>query len=357
MRYSSRDIKKRIERFKRKTIIDRPTPIFSLDRISRDLNGPHIFIKREDLSGLALGGNKSRKLEYIIQDAIATQSDVIITWGSVQSNWCLQTAAAARKCGIKPILLLLKTHDTPEEMDGNFLLDFILDADIRLMDAEKGRVVKADDVKGILEEISNQVLERGHKVYIAPIGGSMMGFSMKTPLGAVAYIDAYLELKKQMESKNRDIDTIILASGSGSTQAGLLAGAKLCGDKTKIMGISVSEEKESFTREIRTISEEVVKCLGCEVDFTKKDIIVSDDYIGQGYGVLNKKVSEAIKLTAVSEGIFIDPVYTGKAMAALIDLIEKGNFNREGNILFLHTGGVPALFPYKKEIKQFLSEK
>lgn len=357
MKYTIQELEKKIKKFHRKKLLHRPTPVSSLDKISEHLKGPSLFIKREDLAGLALGGNKTRKLEYIIQDVMDSHSDVIITWGSVQSNWCLQTAAAARKYGIKPILLLLKTYEIQKEMDGNLLLDFILDADIRIMEAKKGRVVKAEDVEGVLEDILNEVKEWGHKAYIAPIGGSMTGFSMNIPLGTVAYVDAYLELKNQIKSINEDIDYIILASGSGSTQAGLIAGAKLCGDDTKILGVSVSEEKENFSQEVRKISEEVGECLGLKMDLTDKDIIVLDDYIGEGYGVLNEKVSQAIRMMAIKEGIFIDPIYTGKAVSALIDLIKKGTFKKEDNILFLHTGGTSALFPHKKGIKKFLSEK
>jgi D-cysteine desulfhydrase family pyridoxal phosphate-dependent enzyme len=357
MKHSVQELEKKVKKFQRKKLLYRPTPISSLSRLSEYLKGPRLFIKREDLAGLALGGNKTRKLEYIIQDVMDSHSDVVITWGSVQSNWCLQTAAAARKYGIKPILLLLKTYEIQKEMDGNLLLDFILDADIRIMEAKKGRVVKAEDVEGILEEILNEVNEWGHKAYIAPIGGSLTGFSMKIPLGTVAYVDAYLELKKQMKSINKDIDYIVLASGSGSSQAGLIAGAKLCGDDTKILGISVSEERESFSYEIKKITKQVGDCFGLKMELTDKDIIVLDDYIGEGYGVLNEKVSQAIRLMALKEGIFIDPIYTGKAVAALLDLIKKGTFKKKDNILFMHTGGTSALFPHKQGIKKFLSEK
>ncbi|MFO7980296.1 MAG: D-cysteine desulfhydrase family protein [Candidatus Aminicenantes bacterium] len=357
MKYSIQELEKKVKKFQRKKLLYRPTPISSLSRLSKYLKGPHLFIKREDLAGLALGGNKTRKLEYIIQDVMDNHSDVIITWGSVQSNWCLQTAAAARKYGIKPILLLFKTYEIQKEMDGNLLLDFILDADIRIMEAKKGRVVKAEDVEGILEEILNEIKEWRHKAYIAPIGGSLTGFSMKNPLGTLAYVDAYLELKKQMKSINKDIDYIILASGSGSTQAGLIAGAKLCGDDTKILGISVSEERESFSYEIKKITKQVGDCLGLKMELTDKDIIVLDDYIGEGYGVLNEKVSQAIRLMAIKEGIFIDPIYTGKAFSALIDLIKKGTFKKGDNILFMHTGGTSALFPHKQGIKKFLYKK
>jgi L-cysteate sulfo-lyase len=354
MTYPVQIIEKKMSRFQKKTLLYRPTPVSKLDGLSSYLNGPNIWIKREDLTGLALGGNKSRKLEYIIQDVIDCRADAVITWGSIQSNWCLQTAAAARKYGIKPTLLLFETYETQKEMDGNLLLDFILDADIRVNTAQKGRVVKAEQVEGIMEEVFNEVEEQGHKAYTIPIGGSMTGGSMKLPLGAIAYVDAYLELKKQVKSINKSLDSIVLASGSGGTQAGLLAGARLCGDSTQILGISVSEDSASFSQEIKKISDDVVNCLGLKVDFRDKDIVVFDDYRAGGYGELNEEVVESIRLMAVTEGVFIDPIYTGKAVAALIDLIHKGHFKKEDNVLFLHTGGASALFPHKQGITKFL---
>jgi D-cysteine desulfhydrase family pyridoxal phosphate-dependent enzyme len=356
MQYSVQDLEEKIKKFKRKKLLYRPTPVSMLKNLSRNLEGPNIFIKREDLAGLAFGGNKSRKLEYIIQDAVDRHSDVIMTWGSVQSNWCLQTAAAARKYGLRSILLLFKTYEAPKEMDGNLLLDFVLDTDMRIMDAQKGRVVRASDIEGIIQEVLKEVQKMNKKAYVAPIGGSMTGYSMEMPLGAVAYVDAYLELRKQIKSLNKDIDYIILASGSGSTQAGLVAGAKSLGDKTEVLGISVSEGKNSFSRDIKKMSDEARECLELEINLTDKDFFVLDDYIGEGYGSFDEKTAEAIRLMVLNEGIFIDPVYTGKALAALIDLIKKGFFEKEDNVLFIHTGGIPALFPYKQGILKFLSK-
>ncbi|MBD3413778.1 MAG: pyridoxal-phosphate dependent enzyme [Candidatus Aminicenantes bacterium] len=355
MKYSAQ-VEKKLKKFKTQKLVLRPTPISRLEQISAQLGVPDLFIKREDLTGLAFGGNKSRKLEYIMQDVIDSQSDVVITWGSVQSNWCLQTAAAARKFGIKPILLLFQTYETEGIMDGNLLLDFILDSDIRIMDAKKGQVVKAEEVEALLEVVQNQVVEWGHKPYIIPIGGSMVGGSMKKPLGAVAYVDVYLELRRQMESLNKKADWIVLASGSGGTQAGLAAGARLCGDDTKVAGISVSEDTKGFSQEIREISEDVMTCLDLKTDLSEEDILVFDDYIGAGYGTLDKNVTEAIKMMAVHEGIFMDPIYTGKAVAALLDLIKKSIIKKDHTVLILHTGGTPVLFPYKKGIEKFLTK-
>ncbi len=352
--FSILEIKKKIESFPRRNLIFLPTPLQKLENLSQALGGPEIYIKRDDLTGLAFGGNKSRKLEFIIQDALDKNADVIITWASVQSNWCLQTAAAARKFGIKPILLLFKTYDLPEEYDGNFLLDYILDADVRIKEAEKGKVVKKEDVEKILEEVENEAKERGYIPYIAPIGGSMVGGSMEKPLGAISYVNAFVELLEQAEKQGLEINYILHSTGSGGTQGGLAVGAKALKEGMKVLGISVSDDKESFGKEVLTIVHDTVKALGLDLAVKKEDIIIFDEYIKEGYGILNKEVSEAIRLVAIKEGIFLDPVYTGKAMAALIDLVKKGYFKKEDKIVFFHTGGTPALFPNKHHLVSFL---
>ncbi len=348
------EMKKRIERYPRESLIHLPTPVQKLDRLSKALGGPEIIMKRDDLTGLAFGGNKSRKLEFIIRDALEKKAEVLITWASVQSNWCLQTAAAARKFGIKPILLLFKTYDLPEEYDGNLLLDFILEADIRIKSARPGKVVRMEDVQGIIEEVENEVKEWGYTPYNAPIGGSMAGGSMDKPLGAISYVNACAEMFEQAEKIGFDARCIVHASGSGGTQAGLTVGAKALKGDVRVVGISVSDEKESYAKDVFAIAQDTEKALGLGSIVKKEDAIVLDDYIQEGYGVLTREVAEAIRLVAVTEGIFLDPVYTGKAMAALIDLVQKGEFQRDGKIVFFHTGGTPVLFPHRDNLVNFL---
>ncbi len=173
--------------FPEKKLINSPTPLHKLENLSRELNGPDIYIKRDDLTGLAFGGNKSRKLEFIIPDVLEKKADISITWGSVQSNWCFQSAIAARKFDVKPILVLFKSYDLPEESDGNFLLDFILDADIKIREAEKGKVVTMEDAEKVIKEVENEVNESGNKPYAIPLGGSMVGGSMDIPFGSIGY--------------------------------------------------------------------------------------------------------------------------------------------------------------------------
>jgi D-cysteine desulfhydrase family pyridoxal phosphate-dependent enzyme len=350
------EIKKKIHAFPKKNLIPLPTPLQKLENLSHALGGPNIYIKRDDLTGLAFGGNKSRKLEFIIQDALDKKADAIITWAAVQSNWCLQTAAVARKFGIKPILLLFKTYDLPEEYDGNLLLDLILDADVRIKDAEAGKVLRLEDVREIIEEVVSEVKELGHTPYVAPIGGSMVGGSMEKPLGAISYVSAFTEILEQGEKQGIEINAILHPTGSGSTQAGLAVGAKSLKEDVKILGISVSDDTELIKREVLTIAQDTVQSMGLEIVAEKEDLIVLDEYIQEGYGVLNKDVAEAVRLMSEKEGIFLDPVYTGKAMVALIDLTKKDFFRKEDNVLFLHTGGTPALFPNKHKLVDFLKK-
>ncbi len=349
-------LQKKIRKFPKAGLIRTPTPFYHLSALSRALGGPQIYIKREDMTGLAFGGNKSRKLEFIIQDVLRRDCDVVITWAGLQSNWCLQTAAAARKFGLSPILVLFKTYDLPAEYDGNILLDFILDAEIRIEDAEKGKVVSFEAAQKTIEEISAEQVRKGRRPYIAPIGGSLVGGSMTQPLGAVAYAEAYAEMYEQAGSLGFCPDYVLLASGSGGTQAGLIVGAEALEGKTKILGISVSDEKESFEDLIASIVKDTSGVLDIKLDVRKKEMIrVYDEYLAEGYGVVNRDVARALRLVAETEGIFIDPVYTGKAVVALIDLIRKGAFRPTDRVVFLHTGGTAALFPNRASIQDYLS--
>jgi D-cysteine desulfhydrase family pyridoxal phosphate-dependent enzyme len=354
--FSIPEIKKKIKIFPRKNLIHLPTPLQKLENLSQELGGPEIYIKRDDLTGLAFGGNKSRKLEFIIQDVLSKNADAIITWASVQSNWCLQTAAAARKFGIKPILILFKKYDLPDEYDGNLLLDYILDADVIIKEAEKGKIFKNEDIQGIVEKVENEVKEWGLSPYVAPLGGSMVGGSMEKPLGAISYVNAFVELLEQAEKLGLELSYVLHSSGSGGTQGGLAVGAKALKEDTKVLGISVSEDKESYGKEVLTIAQDTSKALGLGLAIEKEDITIFDEYIKEGYGILSKEVSEALRFVAIKEGIFLDPVYTGKAMSALIDLVKKGHFKKEDKIVFFHTGGTPALFPNKHNLVNLLKK-
>lgn len=348
-------LRSKLQSFPKENLIFRPTPFAFLENLTRKLKGPEIFIKRDDLTGLAFGGNKSRKLEYILPDMLAKKADTVVTWAGVQSNWCLQTAAAARKFGIKPMLLLFKTHDLPAEPDGNLLLDHILGAEVRFMDAEPGKLIMEEDTREILEGWVQEIMEWGYNPYVIPIGGSIPGWSLEKPLGVLAYVDAFLELWEQLEKCAVIPDTIVHAAGSGGTQAGLTLAAKFISPKTRVLGISVSEKPEGYAEEIWNIIQEMLNSFDMDADISREDIHIMDDYIGKGYGILDQPVTEAIRVTAESEGVFLDPVYTGKAMAGLMDLTVKGFFKSGDRILFWHTGGTPALFPNKQGLMKVLS--
>ena len=348
------ELKDRIEAFPTTGLIQRPTPFYKLENLSQALGGPAIYVKRDDLTGLAFGGNKSRKLEFIMQDILNKGADTVVTWAALQSNWCLQTAAAAKKLGIAPVLVLFKTYDLPEEYDGNLLLDVILGADIRIKEAEKGKILTEEEAEGFVQEIIIELSQKGRNPYFAPLGGSMVGGSMDRPLGAVSYVQAFLEMEEQARALNVDVDCVILASGSGGTQAGLTVGASAFDDKTRVLGVSVSEEKSAYSERVRTIVMDTVDVLNLNIRVEDEQVRVLDEYLGEGYGIVNREVTEAIRLVAEKEGIFLDPVYTGKAMVALVDLVKKGYFRRDENVVFFHTGGTAALFPNKHNLLKWI---
>jgi D-cysteine desulfhydrase family pyridoxal phosphate-dependent enzyme len=347
-------LKKKIAGFPRKELIHLPTPLRRLDSLTAALGGPEIWVKRDDLTGLAFGGNKSRKLEFIMADALNKGCDAIITWAGVQSNWCLQTAAAARRFGLQPVLVLFQTSELAPEVDGNLLLDRILGADVRIQQAEKGKVVSLEAAEKILNQVTDEVRGQGHKPYVVSVGGSMPAMSMDKPLGAISYVLAFAELEEQARSQSVDITHIVHATGSGGTQAGLVVGAKAAGEGVRVIGISVSDEKESFARIVRTIAAGTETALGLAPSIGEEDVIVLDEYLKEGYGIVNREVAEAIRIVFSREGIVLDPVYTGKAMAALVDLIRKGYFKKDDRVVFFHTGGTPALFPSRRTLLNFL---
>ena len=353
--YSILELKKKIQKFPKQNLIHLPTPLMKLENLTNELGGPNIYIKRDDMTGLAFGGNKSRKLEFIMQDVLDKRADAIITWAGLQSNWCLQTAAAARKFGITAILILFNVYDLPEEYDGNLLLDLILNADIKIREVGKGSVLHLENVDEILEEAAKEVKERGQTPYIAPIGGSAAGGSMGDPLGAISYVNAYVELVEQASEMGMDVDYVLHASGSGGTQAGLAVGAKALSEKAKVLGVSVAEEKNTYTDLVLDIAADTLAALDMKLEIEKSDIIVFDEYMGEGYGEVNKEVAEAIRLMSMKEGIFLDPVYTGKAMVAMMDLVKKGYVKKEDNVVFFHTGGTAALFPNKQKLEKYLT--
>ncbi len=319
---------KQFDQIPRISLTITPTPIEPLPRFSEVLGGPEIYIKRDDNTGLALGGNKARKLEYLLAEAIAQGCDVVLTEGGLQSNHARMTAAAACRVGMKAILVL-KGKEI-EEYQGNLLLDRLLDAEIVVVDPD-GPLSRRDAMYQKAEELK----EQGMKPYVIPTGGS-------TGLGAMGYIRCAKEIIDQSKALGINFDWVVHPIGSGGTQAGLLAGKKLFEGNFEIFGIAA--DNEDFEPEILQIGKEIALLLESNLSIEPADINLNYDYFGPEYGVPSEIAIEAMKLLARTEGIIVGPVYTGKALAGFIDLINKGQFKAGEKVLFVHTGGAPAVF-------------
>lgn len=343
--------------FPRCSLCHLPTPIEKLPVLSREL-GINLFVKRDDQTGLAFGGNKSRKLEFVMGDALNKGSASIITWAGVQSNWCRQLAAAARKVDIKPILVLFRRPGLPADVDGNLMLDYLLDAEIHVEDLESRDMMGLSGVLDFIQPIVERERRAGRITYVAPIGASLTEGSMQRPLGAIAYVNATAELLGQGQGLGIHVDHVVTATSSGSMQAGLIAGAKLLNAGFRTTGIAVSDDTATLTALVSEIVGQVTRNEFHETfKLTTDDVIVKDEYIGEGYGITNAETIRAITTTAAAEGLLLDPVYTGKAMHGLFDLAKRGYFKSGENVVFLHTGGLPALFPYRREFLDYLSAR
>jgi D-cysteine desulfhydrase len=326
----------RIESLPRFPLAQLPTPLARLERLSRALGGPELWIKRDDQTGLALGGNKTRKLEFLVGDALAKGADTLVTLGAAQSNHCRQTAAAAARAGLRCELIL--NGRKPEVPNGNLLLNELLGATAHWIE----RPQRAAKLKSLEEALR----AAGRKPYLIPVGGS-------NGIGAVGYVVAMLELMPQIRAANLQVDHLVFGSSSGGTQAGMVLGARLAGFTGSVTGLSIDKndpEHFEYETEVAQIANECAQYLGSELRVTKDDIQVAYGYKGEGYGVVGNLEREAIRLMARTEGIILDPVYAGRAFGALVDLIRKGRFKRGETVVFWHTGGAPALFAYAREL-------
>jgi len=313
-----------------------PTPLIALSRLSKALDGPTIFMKRDDNTGLALGGNKTRKLEFIMGDALAQGADCVITAGAAQSNHCRQTAAAAASLGLECHLVL--GGEEPEQTSGNLLLDKIFGSHIHWAGANR----KGEEIPKIVEQLTKQ----GKKPYVIPYGGS-------NELGALAFVEAFKELESQRESMDVLFTHIVFASSSGATQAGLMLGKKILNSPAQIVGINIDKgetDKVPFDQYTVALANSTASLIGADHQFSETDLILNSDYVGEGYGVVGTLENEAIAMTAQTEGILLDPVYTGRAMGGLIDMIRSGKIKKTDRVLFWHTGGAPALFAYSSDL-------
>ncbi len=309
-----------------------PTPLEEAPSLSAYLGGPRILFKRDDITGLAFGGNEVRKTEYLMGEAVDRGCDVVVTVGAVQSNHARVTAAAARRLGLDAIVVL--SGDEPAHRQGNLLLDAIFGAEIRLVDTEDDYVLM-----GVVEDVARDLRRQGRNPYVIPRGGA-------TPLGAAAFANAGLELLDQLNTRGIRADAIVHASTSGGTQAGLYTAMKVTQTGIRVCGVSAGPTRDVVTGRVRALVGDLVALLGLDWRPHPDDFVVTDEYVGERYGLPTPACLDAMRLVARTEGILLDPVYTGKAMAGMIDMVRHGEFAPEQTVVFWHTGGQPAVFAY-----------
>ena len=322
-----------LEKFERIKLGHFPTPIEHLKNISKYLGGPNIFIKRDDCTGLATGGNKTRKLEFLIPDAIKNKAELVVTIGAVQSNHARQTAAACSLMGLKCLIILERRLKDPPDIymnSGNVFLNKLFGADIMVCPFNK-------DFTEYSEKVIKDLKTKGTNVYFIPGGGS-------NSIGALGYVECLNEIIK--ENNKYNFTHIIHATGSSGTQAGLLAGRKYFNCNIPVTGICVRHKKDIQLNKVYIEAKKTCEKLRCNI-LEKSDVIVYDEYIGPGYGEPSDDMIEATKLLAKKEAILLDPVYSGKAFAGLIDLIKNKKFTKNDNVLFIHTGGAVSLSAYE----------
>jgi D-cysteine desulfhydrase len=327
-----------LARFDRRRYTPGPTPLVALERLSDLLGGPDIYLKRDDLTGLTGGGNKTRKLEFLVAEALAQGADTLITVGAVQSNHCRLTLSAAVHEGLRCRLVIeqrVENSYRPDASGNNFLFD--------LLGVETLRVVKSgDDLGAAMTALARELEAEGRKGYVIPGGGS-------TPLGALGYVACAQEIIAQSFELGVSFDHVVCASGSAGTHAGLLVGLTAANYDTTVTGINVRRSRAEQEGNVSTLTTGTAALLGVPAP-NRDTVIALDEWVGPGYSLPTPEMVEAVRLLARTEGILLDPVYTGKAMAGLIALIRRGHFRKGENVLFVHTGGAPALFAYQHEL-------
>ncbi len=324
-----------LARFPRVRLAHLPTPLEPLESLSRHLGGPRILVKRDDCTGLAFGGNKTRKLEFLMAEAEAQGADTVLTIGATQSNHARQTVAFAARMGVASHILLedrTGIDDPSYKNSGNILLDQLHGATIE-------EHPDGTDMNAAMEAAALRLRELGRKTYTIPGGGS-------NTTGALGYVNAALELITQANEAGLPIDHVVHATGSTGTQAGIVTGLVGTNSGIPVLGVSVRAKKELQEENVFRLASATAEKIGCPGAVCREDVIVSDDYIGEGYGIPAAGTIKAIRMLARTEGLLLDPVYSGKAMAGLIDLVGKGFFKSHENIVFLHTGGTVGLFGY-----------
>jgi L-cysteate sulfo-lyase len=324
-----------LAKFPRRFIAHLPTPLERLDRLSKELGGPEIWIKRDDCTGLSTGGNKTRKLEFLMAEAELEGAEIIMTQGATQSNHARQTAAFASKLGLQCHILLedrTGSNNPNYNNSGNVLLE-------HLHGATTQKYASGLDMNAEMEKVADKFRADGKKVYTIPGGGS-------NPTGALGYVNCAFELLAQCNDSGMKIDHIVHATGSAGTQAGLITGLKAMNAQIPLLGIGVRAPKEAQETNVYNLACATAEKLGCPGIVNREDVVANTDYVGEGYGIPTASGIEAIQMFAELESILLDPVYSAKGAAGLIDLIRKGHFSKDDRIVFLHTGGSAALFGY-----------
>ena len=330
----------KLSKFPRVRITHGPTPLEPMPRLSAALGGPTLYIKRDDCTGLATGGNKTRKLEFLMAEALAHQADTVITQGATQSNHARQTAAIAAKLGMQcEILLEDRTGFQSDEYkhSGNVFLDHLYGATVSAF-------AGGTNMDAAMESLAESLRAKGRKPYIIPGGGS-------SPLGALGYVVCALEMVEQFNDRVLDVDHVVHATGSAGTQAGLVAGLQGCRSLIPVLGIGVRAARAAQEQRVYDLAVKTAELLGVAGAVSRDSVVANCDYVGDGYGIPTPGMVEAVTLLARTEGILLDPVYSGKGMAGLIDLIRKGFFKKGQNVVFLHTGGAVGLYGYMQSFK------
>ncbi|WP_420348500.1 D-cysteine desulfhydrase [Pelagibius sp.] len=334
------DMQDRLAAQPRITLAHLPTPLERLERLSAALGGPKILVKRDDCTGLGLGGNKTRKLEFLMAQARGQGADTVITTGGIQSNHVRQTAAAAARLGLACELVLTRVvpWGAPDyELSGNIQLDRLFGANVHLHDGGTDRVAA-------MESLAESLRRTGRKPYLIPTGGS-------NAVGALGYVAAAIELASQLAEAGETVAAVVHACSSGGTQAGLTAGLAALAPDVRVIGIDVDANPDAVAAEVRRLAGEVWSQLALPGSFPDAKVILQPGHAGAAYGLPTDEMREAVLRTARLEGLLLDPVYSGKAMAGLIGLIQAGGFGADETVVFLHTGGMPALFPYREALE------
>lgn len=328
-----------LNEFPRISLAHLPTPLEFLPRLTAHLGGPDIYVKRDDCTGLGTGGNKTRKLEFVMAEALESKATTVITNGAVQSNHARQTAAAAARLGLKCELMLEHRVESPDDdylNSGNTFLDELLGA--RTWDCAKG-----SDMNVEMQRLAERLQSEGETTYLIPGGAS-------SPTGALGYVGCAFEMLEQAKDIGIDLGTVVHATGSAGTQAGLIVGLKAAGSSVPVLGIGVNAPVDIQEQRVFQLACDTAALLGSEIKIERDDVVADCGYVGGGYGIVTDGMIEAVRMLAKLEGLLFDPVYSGKGLAGMIDGIRKGQFDGKAAVVFVHTGGSAALFAYRRQM-------